>query len=68
MLCMLQTELVEGYLERELQARIPDFDMHAFIHSLQTHREEVVEEVLDLLLSFSDFLSFKQLMLHHKAV
>ena len=35
MLCMLQTELVEGYLERELQARIPDFDMHAFIHSLQ---------------------------------
>ena len=35
MLCMLQTELVEGYLERELQARIPDFDMHAFLHSLQ---------------------------------
>ena len=34
----------------------------------RTHREEVVEEVLDLLLSFSDFLSFKQLMLHHKAV
>ena len=27
-----------------------------------------MEEVVDLLLSFSDFLSFKQLMLDHKAV
>ena len=34
----------------------------------RTHREEVGEEILDLLLSFSDFLSFKQLMLDHKAV
>ena len=32
---LLQTELVEGYLERELQARIPSFDMHTFLQSLE---------------------------------
>ena len=34
----------------------------------RTHKNEVVEEILDLMLSFSDFLTFKQTMLSYKAV
>lgn len=31
----LQTELIEGYLEKELQSRMPTFDMHTFLQSLE---------------------------------
>ena len=30
-----QTELIENYLERELQTRMPAFNMHTFLGSLE---------------------------------
>lgn len=60
------SELVEGYLERELQSRMPDFNMHTFLESLETHRDEIVDDIFDLLLSCSDFITFKQTILSYK--
>lgn len=34
-LSLLQTQLVESHLERELQARIPGFTMQCFLDSLE---------------------------------
>lgn len=34
----------------------------------RSHKDEIGEEIFDMLLSFSDFLTFKQMFLDYKAV
>ena len=36
--------------------------------SHRSHKDEIGEEIFDMLLSFSDFLTFKQMFLDYKAV
>jgi len=64
----LQTELIEKHLESELKSRIPGFEMEKFMKMLESHKDEIGEEIFDMLLSFSDFLAFKQMFLDYKAV
>ena len=58
---------VEKLIERELHKRMPTFDMVSFMGELPSRKEEISEELYDMLLSFTDFLMFKELMLDHKA-
>ena len=60
------TELIETHLESELKLRIPGFVMK-FMKTLESHKDEIGEEIFDMLLSFSDFLTFKQMFLDYKA-
>ena len=62
------TELIEKHLEAELKLRVPGFVMEQFMKSLESHKDEIGEEIFDMLLSFSDFLTFKQMFLDYKAV
>lgn len=39
----------------------------AALQILDTRRNEIMEELLDLLMSFVDFQAFKELMLAHKS-
>ncbi|KAL3133711.1 ADP-ribosylation factor-like protein 2-binding protein [Trebouxia sp. C0010 RCD-2024] len=59
--------VVERSLEQRLSAAIPNFSMDTFIAGLDTRRNEIMEELLDLLMSFVDFQAFKELMLAHKS-
>ncbi|NP_001086325.1 ADP-ribosylation factor-like protein 2-binding protein [Xenopus laevis] len=59
--------LVEKYIEEQLLQRIPAFDMSAFTSSLQCHREEIAGDIFDILLTFTDFLAFKEMFLDYKA-
>ncbi|KAK7079349.1 ADP-ribosylation factor-like protein 2-binding protein, partial [Halocaridina rubra] len=59
------TSLIEGYIEKELSARERDFKMSAFLHEL-SQRHSLDGEVFDLLLTFTDFVAFKNAMLETK--
>jgi hypothetical protein len=59
--------LVETYIERRLKEAFPGFEMDAFMQQLQQHEQEMDgSDVLEVLLSFGDFTTFKDIMLSYK--
>jgi len=60
------TSQIETYLEQRLQEEVPGFDMEEFYEMLSTREDALVGEVFDMLLSLSDFDTFKDLMLSYK--
>ena len=52
---------------KKLEEAIPDFDMVYFSNELKTRKDEIDEQIMDLLLSFSDFSQFKEMMLFERA-
>ncbi|CAE7549145.1 ARL2BP [Symbiodinium pilosum] len=61
-------ELIEGHLERQMASAIPGFSMASFLEELSARGEDEIDAaVLDLLISLTDFMSFKQQMLTVKA-
>uniref|UniRef100_A0A8C0HFD1 ADP-ribosylation factor-like protein 2-binding protein n=1 Tax=Buteo japonicus TaxID=224669 RepID=A0A8C0HFD1_9AVES len=60
--------LVEKYIEEKLLDRIPGFNMTAFTMSLQQHKDEIAGDIFDMLLTFTDFLAFKEMFLDYRAV
>lgn len=59
------TDLIEGYIERELSNHDSGFKMTSFLQELATSHAPG-GEVFDLLLTFTDFLAFKTAMLEVK--
>ncbi|XP_060059956.1 ADP-ribosylation factor-like protein 2-binding protein [Erinaceus europaeus] len=59
--------LVEKYIEEQLLEQIPAFDMAAFTTTLQHHKDEVAGNIFDMLLTFTDFLAFKEMFLDYRA-
>ncbi|KAM8947264.1 ADP-ribosylation factor-like protein 2-binding protein [Pelodytes ibericus] len=59
--------LVEKFIEEQLLLRIPTFTMTTFIASLQSHEQEMAGDIFDILLTFTDFLAFKEMFLDYKA-
>ena len=49
-------DTIEAYLFKQLQEQVPTFDMDQFSKELETRNEEIDETIMDLLLSFSDFM------------
>ncbi|XP_074533921.1 ADP-ribosylation factor-like protein 2-binding protein isoform X2 [Halichoeres trimaculatus] len=60
-------DLLEKRLEQQLIEKIPGFDMNSFIELLMQHKEEVPVEIFDMLLTFTDFLAFKEMFLDYRA-
>ncbi|KAJ8281189.1 hypothetical protein GJAV_G00064520 [Gymnothorax javanicus] len=60
-------ELLESDIEQQLMERIPGFSMSSFIRSLQQHKDEVSGDIFDMLLTFTDFLAFKEMFLDYRA-
>uniref|UniRef100_A0A671G0M7 ADP-ribosylation factor-like protein 2-binding protein n=1 Tax=Rhinolophus ferrumequinum TaxID=59479 RepID=A0A671G0M7_RHIFE len=60
--------LVEKYIEEQLLERIPGFNMAAFTATLQHHKDEMAGDIFDMLLTFTDFLAFKEMFLEYRAV
>ncbi|XP_007468345.1 PREDICTED: ADP-ribosylation factor-like protein 2-binding protein [Lipotes vexillifer] len=59
--------LVEKYIEEQLLERIPGFNMVAFTTTLQHHKDEMAGDIFDMLLTFTDFLAFKEMFLDYRA-
>ncbi|UYV63636.1 ARL2BP [Cordylochernes scorpioides] len=63
------THFIETHLEESLKKKIPTFSMSQFLCLLGSKKpDELDGEIFDLLISFSSFLHFKELMLDYKAV
>jgi len=58
--------LVEGHLDLQLRQRLPDFTMDAFLAQMAERRDELDGDIFDLLLSFSDFTHFKEMMVDYR--
>ncbi|XP_022246438.1 ADP-ribosylation factor-like protein 2-binding protein isoform X2 [Limulus polyphemus] len=62
------TELIESYIEQRLIERLPQFSMVSFLEEMKARSSELDGEIFEMLLSFTDFLTFKEILLDHKAV
>ncbi|KAM8891015.1 ADP-ribosylation factor-like protein 2-binding protein isoform 2-T3 [Spinachia spinachia] len=60
-------ELLEKNLEQQLKERIPTFNMNTFVKRLMQHKEEVPGDILDMLVTFTDFMAFKEMFLEYRA-
>ena len=60
-------ETIEGYLMTQLANMVPGFDMEKFSEDLTARKDEIDETIMDLLLSFSDFQQFKEMMVFERA-
>ncbi|XP_051237039.1 ADP-ribosylation factor-like protein 2-binding protein [Dicentrarchus labrax] len=58
--------LLEKYLEQQLMERIPGFSMNTFTELLMQHKDEVPDDIFDMLLSFTDFMAFKEMFLLYR--
>ncbi|KAG8224559.1 hypothetical protein J437_LFUL002163 [Ladona fulva] len=61
------TNIIENYIEVKLISLLPSFSMDAFVMQLEKRKDKIEGEVFELLFSFSDFLTFKDLILDYRA-
>ncbi|CAJ1057001.1 ADP-ribosylation factor-like protein 2-binding protein [Xyrichtys novacula] len=59
-------DLLEKYLEQQLMEKIPGFNMNTFTDLLMQHKDEVPEDILVRLLTFTDFMAFKEMFLYYR--
>ena len=60
-------EQIETYITQRLTESISGFNMEKFLEQVEARKDEIDEQIMDLLLSFVDFDSFKELMLFSRA-
>ncbi|XP_015920861.1 ADP-ribosylation factor-like protein 2-binding protein [Parasteatoda tepidariorum] len=61
------TELIEKHIETSLLRRMPEFSMKDFLKDIAKRHSELEGDVFDILVSFTDFISFKEMFLDYKA-
>ena len=61
------TDQIENHITKKLEETVEGFSMETFLKQLQTRKDEIDEPLMDLLLSFSEFESFKEMMLFSRA-
>lgn len=59
--------LLENYIQEELKKRISGFSMEDFTKSLENRHDQIGGDILDMLLSFTDFMAFKEMFLEYKS-
>lgn len=60
-------EMIEQFLLKELSESVENFSMEEFMTQLSQRKDEIDEPLMDLMLSLSEFESFKELMLFSRA-
>lgn len=60
-------DLLEKHLEQQLTERIPGFNMNTFNDLVKQHKEEVPDDIFDMLLTFTDFMAFKEMFVAYRA-
>ncbi|XP_051169731.1 ADP-ribosylation factor-like protein 2-binding protein isoform X2 [Leptopilina boulardi] len=59
---------IETFLENNLKKVIPNFSMTTFLKQLSNKKSELEGEIFEILLAFTDFLAFKEMILDYRAV
>ncbi|XP_075875363.1 ADP-ribosylation factor-like protein 2-binding protein [Nelusetta ayraudi] len=58
--------LLEKHLEQQLTLRIPGFNMNNFTELLLKNKDDVPGDIFDMLLTFTDFIAFKEMFLDYR--
>ena len=61
------TDTIESHINQKLTEMVENFSMERFAGLLVSRQDQIEESIYDLLLSFSDFESFKEMMLFARA-
>lgn len=59
-------KIIEEFILNKIKRTQTDFNLDAFMHQLESHQDELEGEIFEFLLTFTDFLAFKQWMLDHR--
>ncbi|XP_033208818.1 ADP-ribosylation factor-like protein 2-binding protein [Belonocnema kinseyi] len=59
---------IETYLENSMKKVIPNFSMVTLLNQLNNRRSELEGEIFEILLAFTDFIAFKEMILDYRAV
>lgn len=57
---------LEHFMEQELASRIPGFSMESFLSHLSRQRKDLEGEIFEMLLTFTDFEAFKEMMVDYR--
>jgi ADP-ribosylation factor 2-binding protein len=58
--------IIENFILNKIKCTQPDFNLNLFIKQLESRQNELEGEIFEFLLSFTDFLIFKQWMIDHR--
>jgi len=58
---------LEHFMEQQLCRRMPGFSMSSFMSELSRQRKELEGEIFEMLLTFTDFEAFKEMMLDYRS-
>ena len=59
-------QIVEDFILSKIQRIQSDFNLNDFMKQLESRQDEFEGEIFEFLLTFTDFLAFKQWMLEHR--
>ncbi|EHA97990.1 ADP-ribosylation factor-like protein 2-binding protein [Heterocephalus glaber] len=57
--------LIEKYIEEQLLEQISKFNTSVFTTTLKHRKDEVADDIFDMLFTFTDFLAFKEMFLDY---
>ena len=58
--------IIEEFLLNKIKRSQPDFKLENFMKQFESRQEELESEIFEFLLTFTDFLAFKEWMLDHR--
>lgn len=61
-------KVVENYIVNYLEKVIPYFNINTFLQLLSNRRNKLEGEVFEVLLTFTDYVAFKEMFLDYRAV
>lgn len=59
-------KIIEEFLLNKIKRSQPDFKLETFMKQFESRQEELESEIFEFLLTFTDFLAFKEWMLDHR--
>jgi ADP-ribosylation factor 2-binding protein len=59
-------KIIEDFVLNKIKRCQPDFNLELFMKQLESRQEELEGEIFEFLLTFTDFLAFKEWMLDHR--
>ncbi|UJR23664.1 hypothetical protein I4U23_026648 [Adineta vaga] len=58
--------IIEDYVLNKIKRAQPEFNLDLFMKQLESRQDELEGEIFEFLLTFTDFLAFKEWMLDHR--
>jgi len=58
--------IVDDFVLNKIKRTQPEFNLEKFMHQLESRQNELEGEIFEFLLTFTDFLAFKEWMLDHR--